>query len=45
MSLDGRLSAERANVLGVLCDFHLLDLLSEGGTISAGLEIHDQPLL
>jgi hypothetical protein len=34
MSLDGRLSAECADVLGVLGDFHLLDLLSEGCTIS-----------
>lgn len=34
MSLDGRLSAECADVLGVLGDFHLLDLLSEGCTVS-----------
>lgn len=34
MSLDGGLSAECADVFGVLSDFHLLDLLSEGGTIS-----------
>lgn len=34
MSLDCGLSAECADVLGVLGDFHLLDLLSEGGTVS-----------
>ena len=34
MSLDGGLSAECADVFGVLSDFHLLDLLSEGGTVS-----------
>ena len=35
VSLDCGLSAECADVLGVLGDFHLLDLLSEGGTVSA----------
>lgn len=34
VSLDGGLSAECADIFGVLCDFHLLDLLSEGGTVS-----------
>ena len=34
MSLDGGLSAECADVFGMLSDFHLLDLLSEGGTVS-----------
>jgi hypothetical protein len=34
MSLDSGLSTECADVFGVLCDFHLLDLLSEGGTVS-----------
>jgi len=34
MSLDGCLSAEGADVFGVLGDFHLLDLFSEGGTVS-----------
>ena len=34
MSLDGGLSAECADIFGVLSDFHLLDLLSEGGTVS-----------
>jgi hypothetical protein len=34
VSLDGGLSAEGADVSGVLGDFHLLDLLSEGGTVS-----------
>jgi len=28
------LAAESANVFGVLGDFHLLDLFSEGGTVS-----------
>lgn len=36
MSLDGGLSAECADVFGVLGDFHLLDLLSEGSTVSVG---------
>ncbi len=39
MSLDGRLSAERADVFCVLCDFHLLDLLSQRGTVSVNREI------
>ena len=34
VSLDCGLSAECADVFGVLGDFHLLDLLSEGGTVS-----------
>lgn len=34
MTLDGDLSAECARVLGVLCDFHLLHLLTEGSTVS-----------
>jgi hypothetical protein len=38
VSLDCGLSAESADVSGVLGDFHLLDLLSEGGTISARIE-------
>lgn len=45
MSLDGRLSAECADVLGVLGDFHLLDLLSEGGTISGTVFTGDTDLL
>lgn len=32
------LSAERAEVSCVLCDFHLLDLLTEGSTVSVGSE-------
>lgn len=32
------LSAERTDVLGVLCDFHLLDLLTEGSTVSVRSE-------
>lgn len=34
VSLDGGLAAEGADVSGVLGDFHLLHLLSEGGTVS-----------
>lgn len=34
VALDASLSAEGADVLGVLGDFHLLHGLSEGGTIS-----------
>ena len=39
MSLDGGLSAECADVFGVLGDFHLLDLFSERGTVSEGIEL------
>lgn len=39
MSLDRRLSAEGADVFGVLCDLHLLDLLSQRGTVSVDREI------
>jgi hypothetical protein len=38
VSLDGRLSAEGADVFGVLCDFHLFDLLSQRGTVSVNRE-------
>jgi hypothetical protein len=38
VSLDCGLSAECADVSGVLGDFHLLDLLSEGGTVSTQRE-------
>ena len=34
LSSDGNLSAESAGVLGVLGDFHLLHLLSQGGTVA-----------
>lgn len=34
LSSDGGLSAEGAGVLGVLGDFHLLHLLSQGGTVT-----------
>lgn len=34
MTLDGDLSAEGAGVAGVLGDFHLLDLLTERGTVT-----------
>jgi len=36
LALNGVLSAEGAGVAGVLGDFHLLDLLTERGTISMG---------
>jgi hypothetical protein len=36
-ALDSVLAAECANVSGVLCDFHLLHLLSERGTVSVQL--------
>ncbi len=39
VSLDGRLSAEGADVFGVLGDFHLLDLLSQRRTVSVYQEI------
>jgi len=34
VTLDRGLSAEGAGVLGVLGDFHLLDLLTERGTVT-----------
>lgn len=34
VSSDGGLAAEGAGVLGVLGDFHLLHLLTQGGTVS-----------
>jgi hypothetical protein len=37
LSLDAVLAAEGAGVSGVLGDFHLLDLLTEGGTVSLGI--------
>jgi len=33
-ALDAVLSAELAHVAGVLCDLHLLDLLTERGTVT-----------
>lgn len=36
VATDGGLSAEGADVTGVLGDFHLLDLLTQGGTVSVG---------
>ena len=44
-SLDGGLAAERAGVLGVLGDFSLLDLLSEGSTITGAVLTNDTDLL
>ena len=38
VATDGGLSAEGADVTGVLGDFHLLDLLTQGGTVSVGCE-------
>ena len=37
LALDGVLSAECADVAGVLGDFHLLHLLTQGGTVSVGI--------
>lgn len=37
LSLHCVLAAERAYIAGVLCDFHLLYLLSQGGTVSVGI--------
>lgn len=34
LALDGVLSAEGTDVAGVLLDFHLLHLLTQGGTVS-----------
>ena len=36
VSTDGDLAAESAGVLGVLSDFHLLHLLSQGSTVANG---------
>jgi hypothetical protein len=36
VTTDGGLAAEGAGVLGVLGDFHLLHLLTEGGTVTIG---------
>lgn len=38
VATDGGLSAEGADVTGVLGDFHLLDLLTQGGTVSVGVQ-------
>lgn len=37
LALDGVLAAESADIAGVLSDFHLLDLLSERGTVTIQL--------
>ncbi len=39
------LSAKCASVFGVLCDLHLLDNLSEGGTITSSVFTADADLL
>lgn len=39
VATDGSLSAEGADVTGVLGDFHLLDLLTQGGTVSVGVQL------
>lgn len=38
LALDGVLAAEGADVAGVLGDFHLLHLLTQGGTVSVGID-------
>lgn len=40
---DSGLSAEGAGVLGVLCDFHLLHLLSQGGTVTIAIVLVASP--
>lgn len=45
MASNSGLAAERADVSCVLCDFHLLDLLTEGSTVSVGREESAQVLL
>jgi len=44
VSLDGRLSAEGADVFGVLSDLHLLYLFSEGGTVSVNRQIEQSAM-
>ena len=44
-SLHGSLSAELADVLGVLRDFHLLHLLTQRGTITGSVLSDDSNLL
>lgn len=43
-SLDGVLSTERADVSRMLCNFHLLDILSEGSTITGSVLSGDTDL-
>lgn len=45
MTLDSVLAAEGADVAGVLGDFHLLDLLTERGTITGSVLAGDADLL
>lgn len=45
LSLHGLLSAERAGVAGVLCDFELLGHLTEGSTITGSVLSDDSDLL
>lgn len=45
LALDGVLSAEGADVAGVLGDFHLLHLLTQGGTVSGTIFTRDTDLL
>lgn len=43
VTLDAGLAAESAHVLGVLGDFHLLDGLTEGGTVSLDDHVSSGP--
>lgn len=43
-SLDSVLTTERADVSRMLCDFHLLDILSEGSTITGSVLSGDTDL-
>lgn len=42
---EGYSAAERASVSGVLGDFHLLDLLTEGRTVAGAVLAHNSNLL
>merc|ERR1712045_112087 len=44
-SLHSILSAERAQIFGVLCDFHLFDGFTEGCTITGAIFTDDSDLL
>jgi hypothetical protein len=45
LALDRVLAAEGASVLGVLCDLHLTDLLSQRGTITSSVLADNANLL
>merc|ERR1712054_561647 len=45
LAADGDLAAEGAGVLGVLSDFHLLHLLTQGGTVTGTIFTGNTDLL